>query len=59
MLDRTRLPGLWPEHAEPSVTWFDADNNSELALAPDFQSFIEDLTSASGFENVRSDGSFG
>ncbi|MFF1869855.1 SMI1/KNR4 family protein [Streptomyces sp. CB03911] len=43
-------------HGEPSVTWFDADDNSEVALAPDFQSFVEGLTSASGFESVKSDG---
>ncbi|GAA2753356.1 SMI1/KNR4 family protein [Kitasatospora cinereorecta] len=42
-------------HGEPSVTWFDADDNSELALAPDFQSFVEGLTSASRFERVKSE----
>ncbi|MFD7986932.1 SMI1/KNR4 family protein, partial [Kitasatospora indigofera] len=44
---------------EPSITWFDADDNSKLALAPDVQSFVEGLTSASGFESAKSDGSFG
>ncbi|MGW4809517.1 SMI1/KNR4 family protein [Kitasatospora sp. NPDC004272] len=44
---------------EPFVTWFDADDNSELVLAPDFHSFVEGLTSASGFESAKSDGSFG
>ncbi|MEV0192201.1 SMI1/KNR4 family protein [Kitasatospora purpeofusca] len=44
---------------EPSVTWFDADDNSESALAPDFQSFVEGLTSASAFESAKSDGSVG
>jgi hypothetical protein len=29
---------------EPSVTWLDADRGTELALAPDFRSFIEALT---------------
>ncbi|MFB7328695.1 SMI1/KNR4 family protein [Streptomyces sp. NPDC056190] len=38
-------------HGEPSVTWFDADRNEELALAPDFRSFVEGLTSASDFES--------
>ncbi|MFE9429348.1 SMI1/KNR4 family protein [Kitasatospora sp. NPDC006697] len=46
-------------HGEPSVTWFDADDNSELALAPDFQSFVEGLTSDSGFASTKSDGSLG
>lgn len=29
---------------EPSVTWFDADTQTELPLAPDFRSFVEGLT---------------
>jgi hypothetical protein len=29
---------------EPSVTWLDADAEEELALAPDFRSFVEALT---------------
>ena len=29
---------------EPSVTWIDTDQHSELALAPDFRSFVEGLT---------------
>ncbi|MFD8739500.1 SMI1/KNR4 family protein [Streptomyces sp. NPDC059618] len=37
-------------HGEPTVTWFDADRNEELALAPDFRSFVEGLTSASDFD---------
>ncbi|MGW2378357.1 MULTISPECIES: SMI1/KNR4 family protein [Kitasatospora] len=44
---------------EPSVSWLDADDNSELALAPDFRSFVEGLTSAGGFESARHDDSFG
>ncbi|MFF5937938.1 SMI1/KNR4 family protein [Streptomyces sp. NPDC012508] len=32
-------------HGEPSVAWFDADDDSGLTLAPDFRSFIEGLTS--------------
>ncbi|GAA1956877.1 SMI1/KNR4 family protein [Kitasatospora viridis] len=31
-------------HAEPSVTWFDAEFGRELALAPDFGSFLAGLT---------------
>jgi hypothetical protein len=30
--------------AEPSVTWLDTDRHTELALAPDFRSFVEGLT---------------
>lgn len=30
--------------------WFDVDHNEELALAPDFRSFVEGLTSASDFD---------
>jgi hypothetical protein len=44
-------------HGEPSVAWFDADDNSELALAPDFRSFIDGLTSVSEFDSERSEGS--
>ncbi|MFI6360364.1 SMI1/KNR4 family protein [Streptomyces sp. NPDC050743] len=43
-------------HGEPSVAWFDADDNSELALAPDFRSFLMGLTCAREFESERSDG---
>ncbi|WP_459185423.1 SMI1/KNR4 family protein [Streptomyces sp.] len=44
-------------HGEPSVTWFDADDNTELALARDFQSFVEGLTSAHAFTgDVRPEG---
>ncbi|MFF3684348.1 SMI1/KNR4 family protein [Streptomyces sp. NPDC002187] len=38
-------------HGEPSVTWFDAELEAELTLAPNFRSFIEGLTSASDFES--------
>ncbi|WP_197698683.1 SMI1/KNR4 family protein [Streptomyces sp. TLI_053] len=44
---------------EPSVTWFDADDNSGLALSPDFRSFVEGLTSVGEFESAKSDGFFG
>ncbi|MFC0437211.1 SMI1/KNR4 family protein [Kutzneria buriramensis] len=30
--------------AEPTVTWVDTDLRAELALAPDFRSFVEGLT---------------
>jgi hypothetical protein len=30
--------------AEPTVTWLDTDLHTELALAPDFRSFVEGLT---------------
>jgi hypothetical protein len=35
---------------EPSVTWFDADAESDLVLAPDFESFVEGLTSTDGLD---------
>jgi hypothetical protein len=38
---------------EPSVTWFDADDGSELPLAPTFQSFLEGLTSVGSFETMQ------
>ncbi|MBT2443927.1 SMI1/KNR4 family protein [Streptomyces sp. ISL-36] len=44
-------------HGEPSVVWFDADDNSELTLAPDFRSFMEGLTSALEFDVERGEGS--
>lgn len=37
-------------HGEPSVAWFDADSAVELALAPDFGSFVEGLSSADDFD---------
>ncbi|MFF1447539.1 SMI1/KNR4 family protein [Streptomyces sp. NPDC058274] len=33
---------------DPSVTWFDTDAESDLVLAPDFESFVEGLTSTDG-----------
>lgn len=44
-------------HGEPSVAWFDADDDSELTLAPDFRSFVKGLVSAGEFEGERSEGS--
>ncbi|MCX4515672.1 SMI1/KNR4 family protein [Streptomyces sp. NBC_01619] len=38
---------------EPSVTWFDTDENTELPLAADFKEFVERLTCA---ENFGADG---
>ena len=35
---------------EPSVTWIETDLNAELALADDFRSFVEGLTSSSSYE---------
>ncbi|MFE6888173.1 SMI1/KNR4 family protein [Streptomyces sp. NPDC057694] len=35
-------------HGEPSITWFDTDAETELDLAPDFQSFVEGLVQAGG-----------
>ncbi|MFJ2034370.1 hypothetical protein [Streptosporangium sp. NPDC087985] len=32
---------------DPAVAWFDADLNTELALARDFRSFLEGLSSGS------------
>ncbi|WP_393087545.1 SMI1/KNR4 family protein [Streptomyces sp. LN704] len=43
-------------HGEPSVTWFDTDDNSELALAPNFRSFAEGLTPVSEFESEPGEG---
>lgn len=34
---------------EPSVTWFDAEDESELALAADFRSFVQALVPAGTF----------
>ncbi|MFI6880020.1 MerR family transcriptional regulator [Streptomyces sp. NPDC050400] len=41
---------LCGRHGEPSVTWFDTDRDTELALAPDFTTFVGGLTSAAAFE---------
>lgn len=41
---------------EPSITWFDAEMETELALAPDFRSFVEALRPVSG---VCPGGAFG
>lgn len=38
---------------EPSVTWFDTDLDSELPLADNFRSFIENLTSSGTFGHHR------
>ncbi|MEU5655152.1 SMI1/KNR4 family protein [Streptomyces sp. NPDC047737] len=37
-------------HGEPSVTWFDADDRTELPLATDFATFVGHLTSDSSFD---------
>ncbi|MFC5753789.1 SMI1/KNR4 family protein [Actinomadura rugatobispora] len=36
---------------EPSVTWLDADRGTELALAPDFRSFVEGLVPSGMFDD--------
>jgi SMI1 / KNR4 family (SUKH-1) len=40
---------------EPSVTWFDTEFDTESALAADFRSFIEGLTSEDAFDNDARD----
>ena len=35
---------------DPSVTWFDIELDTELTLASDFRTFVENLTAASGFD---------
>ncbi|MFG2692509.1 SMI1/KNR4 family protein [Kitasatospora sp. NPDC048407] len=37
-------------HREPSVTWLDAEAGTELALAPDLRTFLEQLTATSAFD---------
>ncbi|WP_282693943.1 SMI1/KNR4 family protein [Streptomyces sp. CC208A] len=34
---------------DPSITWFDAELGTELALAGDFRTFVEELTASSAF----------
>ncbi|WP_327357701.1 SMI1/KNR4 family protein [Streptomyces sp. NBC_01304] len=36
---------------EPTVTWFDTDDGSELALAADFRAFVEGLTDSRRFDD--------
>ncbi|MFF0556298.1 SMI1/KNR4 family protein [Streptomyces sp. NPDC004266] len=36
---------------EPSVTWFDADDASELPLAGDFRTFVEGLRASASFHD--------
>ncbi|MFF8375237.1 SMI1/KNR4 family protein [Streptomyces sp. NPDC015661] len=36
---------------DPSVTWFDADDASELSLARDFRTFVEGLRAATSFDD--------
>ncbi|MFF6979286.1 SMI1/KNR4 family protein [Streptomyces sp. NPDC008343] len=45
------------ERGEPSVTWFDVDDGTELALAADFQTFVERLTAAASLDVDDADGS--
>lgn len=46
---RARCGRVGPD-GEPSVTWFDRDFDTELALAPDFRTFVENLTASSSFD---------
>ncbi|GAA3372916.1 SMI1/KNR4 family protein [Streptomyces racemochromogenes] len=41
---------------EPSVTWFDVDDSSELPLAADFRAFVERLTAAAALDLDHPDG---
>ncbi|RSS64669.1 SMI1/KNR4 family protein [Streptomyces sp. WAC07061] len=41
---------------EPSVTWFDVDDSSELPLAVDFRAFVERLTAAAALDLHHPDG---
>ncbi|MFB7453276.1 SMI1/KNR4 family protein [Streptomyces sp. NPDC056194] len=36
---------------EPSVAWFDVEDESELPLAGDFRTFVEGLTAAESFDD--------
>lgn len=45
------------EHGEPSLTWFDMDDGTELALATDFHRFVERLTAAASLDRGDADGS--
>ncbi|MFD7340002.1 SMI1/KNR4 family protein [Streptomyces violascens] len=38
------------DQGDPAVAWFETDTGTELVLAPDFESFIEGLTAADGFD---------
>lgn len=41
---------------EPSVTWFDVDDGTELPLAADFRAFAEGLVAATSLDSGDSDG---
>ncbi|MGW2180371.1 SMI1/KNR4 family protein [Streptomyces sp. NPDC001732] len=44
------------KHGEPSVTWFDADDSTELPLAADFKAFVEHLTASASLASDDADG---
>ena len=44
------------KHGEPSVTWFDMDDSTELPLAADFQAFVERLSAAVSLNFNQADG---
>ncbi|UQI49695.1 SMI1/KNR4 family protein (plasmid) [Streptomyces sp. HU2014] len=45
------------ENGEPSVTWFDADDGTELPLAADFRTFVQRLTASTSLDADSEDGS--
>jgi hypothetical protein len=44
------------KRGEPSVTWFDVDDSTELPLAADFQAFVVRLTAAASLDLDHTDG---
>jgi hypothetical protein len=46
-------------HGEPSVTWFDTELRTELALASDFRSLVEGLTASDSFDDDSDPASWG
>jgi hypothetical protein len=44
------------KRGEPSVTWFDVDEGTELPLAADFQAFVERLAAARSLDSDDADG---
>ncbi|MCZ7412938.1 SMI1/KNR4 family protein [Streptomyces sp. WMMC897] len=43
-------------YEDPSVTWFDVDDGTEIPLAADFQAFAEGLVAATSLDPDASDG---
>lgn len=44
------------KHGEPSVTWFDVEDDTELPLAADFKTFVERLVAATSLDSGASEG---